>query len=161
MAFQKRIGILFIAVLPVIISSLIGCGRDERSRELYERGKELYLSRRLDEAETSFERALTMNHRFKQSYLMLAKCRYYSGRESEALQPLLKVLDLYPSYVEALYFTARIYDEGGRTESALEHLIRVLEEDSGHLEARCRREPAHSWRPPGRPGNRLLERWRR
>lgn len=126
---------LLILLLGSILIFFTGC-RDDNAKSSFERGKELYNTQHLEEALECFKLSIAEDRRFKQAYLMAAKCHYYQKREIAALDTLKQVLRLYPDYVDANFWAARVYYFKNEYEKAKHHLYRVLDEDSSHTGAR-------------------------
>jgi len=128
----------------IVLSSLFfvlvwvntGCRVQEDRLDLYEKGKSLYLSQNLEQAIPYFERAISAQKSFKQAYIMLAKCHYYTNREGAALKTLQAVLKINPDYLEANYWTGKIYYFLEEYKKAKKYLLKVVDEDSNHIDAR-------------------------
>jgi tetratricopeptide (TPR) repeat protein len=113
-----------------------GCSSKRNYLEYYERGKTLYSLQRLEEAIPYFEKAISLNRKFKQAYVMTAKCYFFLNKERSAIYVLKKILRMYPNYVDANYWIGRIYYFLNEYEKSIQHLLLVIDEDSNHIDAR-------------------------
>ncbi|MGQ9615554.1 MAG: hypothetical protein ACUVWJ_04040 [Spirochaetota bacterium] len=126
---------VLILLLGSFLIFFIGC-RDDEAKNSFERGKKLYDTQRLEEALECFKLSIAEDRRFKQAYVMAAKCQYYQNREIAALDTIKQVLRLYPDYVDANFWAARVYYFTNEYEKAKYHLYTVLNEDCNHTGAR-------------------------
>jgi tetratricopeptide (TPR) repeat protein len=132
---MDRNNLIMILLLGSILIFFAGC-RDDEAEVSFERGKKLYNAQHLEEALECFNLSIAEDKKFKQAYVMAAKCHYYQNREIAALDTLKKVLRLYPDYVDANFWAARVYYFINDYERARQYLYRVLDEDSSHTGAR-------------------------
>ncbi len=128
--------VILLLVLIFTLAVLAGCRGYGEAQSLYEEGKSLFNARRLEEALPCFERSIAKNRKFKQAYVMAAKCHYYQNREKAALDTLKHVLRLYPDYVDANFWMGKIYYFLHDYDLAKQYLLAVIDEDSSHIDAR-------------------------
>jgi len=132
---MRKYFLLYSGIFLIIGLLGFGCREQEQYTEEFTRGRALYSQQKLDEALICFESTLSKNRKYKQAYVMAAKCYYYLDREAAAREKLEKVLQYYPEYVDANFWMAKIFYFTGDYSRTEEHLLRVLEEDSSHIEA--------------------------
>ena len=101
--------------------------------ELNDKGTELAINGRYEEALKSFDKALRINPKFATAWFNKSLTLENSGQTGKALQCFNKVLDMQPKDAAALYEKARCEDVLGQSSDAILSYKKFLESSSGQM----------------------------
>jgi len=134
---MEKAKIISITIFIVIFClSFVSCHGKEKAFNYFEKGRQLYVDEKLDQALVYFLDSIKCNKNYKQSYVMAAKCYYLTGKNEESKKILQKALKKFDHYVDAEIFLGKVYYFEKNYAKARECFTNVLFEDSDHIDAR-------------------------
>jgi len=104
---------------------------------LVEQAREAFQRRDLDGASDSLERALKLDDRYKDAWLMLGSLRFIQGRTGEGFKALRKAVDLDPKDSQAYKALASAFMSMRRPEEAIPVWRDLLKQDPNEKDARA------------------------
>jgi DNA-binding response OmpR family regulator len=100
--------------------------KDASAQPLFQKGKELLLSGKLDEAVAALEEALRLDPFAAEAHYHLAKAQRARGEHFRAMTAFERAVELKPAFFPALRSLAALYTEKGFRRKAAETLERAL-----------------------------------
>ncbi len=132
-------GILKLAAVSILVSSLISCGgADDRKVKYLEKGKAYISAKNYDKARIEFKNVLQIDPKYAEAYFYMGQLNEKKSDLGKAFANYKKAVELDPKHVEAKLKLAKIYVVGGTKEfiaNANELLAEVKKAQPDNIEA--------------------------